>query len=390
MAIYFPNQVPSTGQKAGEAFSGGIGNALNMLAQQKLSHVQQRHKATQIGHALESLGIPAHVAMLPEPVQQAFIKQHLAAPQQQAFAEALSGLLGGGEQQQAAPVQQGQQIAPQLQQAMAPRGQQPQQQMQQPGMQQARTPGISIPKGINQQQAMQLAQLGLKKQSLEHQKQQFMTKQELEQQKRQDRKQMHWDKETAPAYKEIEDLAKAASDSDIRLGRMEELNEGGGLNSTAFETVLRGLEGILPFGMKLDLTALRSADSQEFNKLSTDFLKDAKKFFGSRVTDSEIKLFLKTVPQLSNSPEGRNRVIQNLRLFNEAAKVRATVADNIVEENGGDRPYNFKSLVEKRAKKQLDDIAQTFRLGVRKPKKAMEIPEGFEDFAQAQSTLGSL
>lgn len=382
MAIYFPNQVPSTGQKAGEAFSGGIGNALNMLAQQKLSHVQQRHQATKMGSALEALGIPSQVAMLPESVQQAFIKQHLAAPQQQAFAEALSGLLGGEQQQQQAPASAGQQIAPQLQQVM---GQQPQQQMQQqPGIQQPKTLGTNIPKGLNQQQAMQLAQIGLKKQSMEQQKQQFMNKQELEQQKRQDRKQMHWDKETAPAYKEIEDLAKAASDSDIRLGRMEELNEGGGLNSTAFETVLRGLEGILPFGMKLDLTALRSADSQEFNKLSTDFLKDAKKFFGSRVTDSEIKLFLKTVPQLSNSPEGRSRVIQNLRLFNEAAKVRATIADNIVEENGGDRPYNFKSLVEKRAKKQLDDIAQTFRLGVRKPKKPMEIPEGFEDFAQAQ------
>jgi len=381
MAIYFPNQVPSTGQKAGEAFAGGIGNALNMLAQQKVAHVQQRHHATQMGQALESLGIPAQVAMLPESIQQAFIKQHLAAPQQQAFAEALSGLLGG--EQQGEQSQQGQQIAPQLQQVMGQGAQQGQQLQQQHGMQQARPSGTNIPKGLNQQQAMQLAQVGLKKQAIEQQRQQFMTKQELEQQKRQDRKQMHWDKETAPAYKEIEDLAKAASDSDMRLGRMEELNEGGGLNSTAFESVLRTAEGILPFGMHLDLTALRSADSQEFNKLSTDFLKDAKKFFGSRVTDSEIKLFLKTVPQLSNSPEGRRRVIQNLRLFNEAAKIRATIADNVIEENGGDRPYNFKSLIERRAKKQLDDIAETFRLGVRKPKR--DIPEGFEDFANAQS-----
>ena len=382
MAIQVLPQVRSTGQQAGENFGGGISQALQQFGQHKLQQMQQRQHRGQLGHALKSLGLPEEVAFLPENLQQVFLKQHLAQPQQQAFAEALGGLLGGEQQpQQAGQAQQmqgvqeqGQQMAPQLQQAM---GQQPQQQVQ--GQ---RAPNL---KGLNQQQATQLAQLGLKKQAIEEQRRQFMTKQELEQQKRQDRKQMHWDKETAPVYKEISDFAKAAKDSDIRLGRMEELNEGKGLNNAAFESILKTAEGILPFGMQLDLTALRSADSQEFNKLSTDFLKDAKKFFGSRVTDSEIKLFLKTVPQLSNTQEGRRRVIQNLRLFNEAATIRSDIADNIIEENGGDRPYNFKSLIERRAKKRLDGIADTFRMGVRKPK--AEVPAGFEDFASAQDLL---
>jgi len=84
MAIYFPNQVPSTGQRAGEAFGGGISSALSALAQQKMSQLQQRNQMAQVGQALESLGLPSQLSALPESIQQAFVRQHLAQPQQQA------------------------------------------------------------------------------------------------------------------------------------------------------------------------------------------------------------------------------------------------------------------------------------------------------------------
>jgi len=84
MAIYFPNQVPSTGQRAGEAFGGGISSALSALAQQKMSQLQQRNQMAQVGQALESLGLPSQLSALPESIQQASVRQHLAQPQQQA------------------------------------------------------------------------------------------------------------------------------------------------------------------------------------------------------------------------------------------------------------------------------------------------------------------
>lgn len=386
MALQILPHLPSTGQKAGESFAAGIGNVLNMLTQNKLSQLQQRNQTARLGEAFKSLNLPPQLAELPENIQQQFIKNQFSQQQQSNLADAIGSLLGGGEQQPTQDMQQQQQFMPQQQQARGPMTQQdalmqslqgglsPQRAM---APQAQRGPTPEQLKKLNPQQLMQVANLGLKQQRIQEQRQQFMTKQELEKEKLRMRKQEHWDKETLPAHKEIEDLAKAANDSDMRLSRMEELNEGGGLNSTATETLLRGVEGILPFGMHLDLTALRTADSQEFNKLSTDFLKDAKKFFGSRVTDNEIKLFLKTVPTLTNSPEGRRRVIQNLRLFNEAARTRAEVADNIIEENGGSRPYNFKSLIEKRSKKTLDDIHTRFKQGIRqKQHPDEEVPRG--------------
>ena len=254
----------------------------------------------------------------------------------------------------------------------------PQQQVNRPQQipQQAQQPAAqSLPNGIpptrQEAKAREIQDLQERRhqEKLALQREQLKTKKELEEEKRQDRKQMHWDKETLPVYKETSDLAKAANDSDIRLGRMEELNESGELNAPGFESALRIAEEGLPFGLSIDLTALRTADTEEFNKLSTDFLKDAKKFFGPKITDNEVKLFLKTVPSVVNTPEGRRRVIQNLRLFNEAARTRSDVMNSIIEENNGERPRNLGSLIEKRAKPQLDAIAERFKLGSRTMKK---------------------
>jgi len=109
-----------------------------------------------------------------------------------------------------------------------------------------------------------------------------------------------------------------------------------------------------------------TADAQELDKLSSDYLKDIKEVFGAKITESMIQQFLKTVPTLSQSKEGRERIIRNLDIFSQAADIRYDVMHDIIEENGGKRPRNLEAKVEKRANKELDRLAEKFKVGAEK------------------------
>ena len=133
----------------------------------------------------------------------------------------------------------------------------------------------------------------------------------------------------------------------------------GSLWGSLLETATHGI-----FGLGIDLHSLLHPDSQEFRKLSSDFLKDAKDTFGSRLTNYDVKTFLSTVPTLSQSDAGKLRVIRNLRSFNEAALARKKALDDIIKENGGRRPANLDTLVEERVSPLLDSLATKFKEGV--------------------------
>ena len=169
------------------------------------------------------------------------------------------------------------------------------------------------------------------------------------------------DKETKPYYDSIVKEHKGAEEGNLRLGRMEELIKAGeltGPKSAAF------IESVPVIGRFLK-SAFFNPDSQEFDKLSKDFLKNAKQFFGSRVTDNEIKLFLQTVPTLLQSDEGKLRVIENLKLFNTVNDLKFNEAQRIINENKGYRPHNLESLVSKATKDKEKIIAEDFKRGMR-------------------------
>jgi hypothetical protein len=188
-------------------------------------------------------------------------------------------------------------------------------------------------------------------------------KEALEEKKLSATEQRAVDKETLPTYKEVNDKAKASKDSNIRLGRMEELINKGNLSSAAFYNGIKALGKIPGIGGYIESIAesFLSPDTQEFEKLSTDFIKDAKQFFGNRITQQEVNLFLKTVPNLSQTGAGKRRVIRNMRIFNEAAGLRKKTMDEIIKENGGKRPANLESLIEERSAPQLDALAAEFK-----------------------------
>jgi len=313
----------------------------------------------------------AQQIQLPHERQQAAIQQATSIAQNPAFRKLQ-------EQQQSAQALQQQQLMKQLapQAQRQPTGEQ--QAILQAQAQQAQRAEPTLKQQIeqvrNQKRALAAANLPVNQAIALHQQLENKEK-ELRREAREERKanleerklsaveQRSIDKETLPVYKEINDKAKASKDSNIRLGRMEQLISRGNLSNTAFFNGIKALGKIPGIGGYIESIAesFLSPDTQEFEKLSTDFIKDAKQFFGNRITQQEVAMFLKTVPNLSQTNAGKHRVIRNMRIFNEAAGLRKKVMDEIIRDNNGKRPADLESLIEERAEPQLNALAEQFK-----------------------------
>ncbi len=102
-------------------------------------------------------------------------------------------------------------------------------------------------------------------------------------------------------------------------------------------------------------------ETQEFEKLSAEFIKGAKGIFGSRITDQDLQAFMRMVPTLSNTNEGKLAVLRNIELVNEATLIKGKIRDKIVKANGGRRPYNLETMVEDISGPKIDQMAAEWK-----------------------------
>lgn len=208
-------------------------------------------------------------------------------------------------------------------------------------------------------------------------------------------------KESAEYYKKLNKESSAAKTDDQRLKRMEQLVNSGKLRGAGWESLLEnakatgsalgaGIGALLGGGTTLGLgtglgaaaggaigggagavaqalvDAFASPETQEFKKLQLDFMKNIKDSLGvSRITNMEVENFLKTVPSLLQTDEGKKRVIRNLRLINEGKRVKEKIAKQIIKSNNGRRPYNLEALVEKASGPLLDKLSDAFIAGTK-------------------------
>ena len=205
-------------------------------------------------------------------------------------------------------------------------------------------------------------QMRLKEKNYKLQKRKYISKLDTERRREHIQRQKDIDSDTKETYQQLIKEEKAAKDNDMRLDRMEELNNKGYLGSNIANSAIDMIgRGIPLLGVKLNVDFLKTADAQEFQKLSMDFLKSVKDIFGARVTQQEVQMFLKTVPTLTQSRDGRAKVIKNLRIFNKATHARFDAMNEIIKENNGERPPNFEAKLEKRASKKLKALAKQFK-----------------------------
>lgn len=158
--------------------------------------------------------------------------------------------------------------------------------------------------------------------------------------------------------KEVFKDAQEARTSLRDLNRLEELTKEGNLDTPGY------LEFLKRSG--LDYETLKNPDTQEFAKIQQGFLKSAKQYFGARVSNFEVEQFLKTIPNLMQSPEGRLRVIENLKYLDQARLERTQAYKEILKENKGIPPYDLYEQLDDRLEKKLDKLAERFTKNVKK------------------------
>jgi len=362
----------------GGGLATGLSAGLQQLGQMKLNQLMQRQQARQAAGGLQALGIPqaeaAKISMMPVELQSSVVKNYLASAENAGLNQALANL-SGQPQEQMQPLMQavGLQQPKNIQQPQVSTEKQPQlpeaQAMQNRQAVQQQAP---------QKQGMNFAELlknprlkpeqKLRIQQLQMQKEQFERKMTASERREQEKKQAAIDKETHKAYSDIVEGSKTATDNNRRLGRMEELVNRGKLTIPLWHSILDTVSNGV-FGVGLDVHSLESADSQEFNKLSKEFLKDAKPIFGARITDTDVRQFLQMVPTLSQSDEGKRRIINNMKAYNFASQARKRAMDQVIKENHGKRPQDLQSRVEEKVAPTLDLLANEFKKGIGTNKK---------------------
>lgn len=148
-------------------------------------------------------------------------------------------------------------------------------------------------------------------------------------------------------YAEIGQKTEGFGQEQMRLQRLQELNEAGNLPKGLgrLNVNLKSGELILPFG--------GSADSQEFVKIVNDFLSGAKNTFGARVTNFEVNRFLRRLPSLLNTEEGRRRVLRQMEIINQINNSYNQAILDEFDRAGGVRKIDYDVAV-RRAKKKIE------------------------------------
>lgn len=339
----------------GQSLGLGLGQGLQTLLQNKIDSMLMVKQRNETASGLQALGFPdeaaAQISMLPKDLQGLVVKNYLSGAESAGLDQALSSLSGGqpqgmeslpGQQQELTPEQANMQpnIASQAQVSKAP-------------MDKFKAilsnPRLRPEHRLRIEQMAQQERLANKRLQAQEDKQKSLELKEI-------------DKENKPVISEINKKAKSAIDDNRRLKKMESLIAKGNLTRPGFHTALKTLsKGI--FGLGIDLHYLESADSQEFTKLTNEFLKGAKDIFGSRITNFDAETYLKMIPSLSQSKEGKLQVLNNIKIANEANRMRKDAMDQIIKENNGRAPRNLESLIEDKVGPELDELAKIFKKG---------------------------
>lgn len=322
-------------------YSNALGTGLQSLVDAKISGMQARHQKQQAQQGLGALGLnpqeAAGISQLPEDMQSKILLAYL---QRGGGAQGMpQGAIA--QEQGISELQQGQQN--QMQQGM------PTQQEQATGL------------------AGKLAQPTLKEQRLQaNEDRKFALK---ERQIAQADKVARF-KETKKDREAVLLKYKNAKQTLHDLDRFEELEKEGKLDTPGYVEFLKR--------SGFDIPALMEPGSEEFNKIAANFIRGAKEVFGNRVTGYELEQFLKTIPNLSQSPEGRKRVIANMKYIARAEREYGKAMQEVMKENEGVPPYDLLGIVTERVDAKMDKLAAKLKKDLEKP-----VPAGQKKYITA-------
>jgi len=115
---------------------------------------------------------------------------------------------------------------------------------------------------------------------------------------------------------------------------------------------------------ELRLPGAASPEAELFVKTINDFTTKAKDSFGARVTNFELNRFLKRLPGLMNSDEGRAIIIKQMKTINEIDKLQEKSLLDTFEKAGGVRKLDLDQATrhaKKSSKKERDNLIAEYK-----------------------------
>lgn len=145
---------------------------------------------------------------------------------------------------------------------------------------------------------------------------------------------------------------------DSILGRMNELEESGELSDSGIVNTLEGL------GLKAEW--LKNPSNEEYTKLGLDLLGGGtlQADYGSRVLQSEFMVSQQRIPTLSQTPEGRRQIAENIKTMLLPAKLkndRMQYYLDRAERTGEPLPHDLRGKVLRDIKPQLEEAYDKFK-----------------------------
>jgi hypothetical protein len=110
----------------------------------------------------------------------------------------------------------------------------------------------------------------------------------------------------------------------------------------------------------LPLSILKNPITEEYSKIEHDYVRDVTTIFPGVIKNFEIESYLKTIPGLLNSDEGKLLVGKNVKLINEGKKIRYDALNEILKENKGVPPRNIDMIINDRIRDKMNDIAERY------------------------------
>ena len=93
------------------------------------------------------------------------------------------------------------------------------------------------------------------------------------------------------------------------------------MTSIADEDLISPVSAVFLESMGIPLGALEDPSSELYQKLSLDLLKGLPDTYGTRILKVEVDNFLKTIPTLLNSADGRRMIASNMLKLGEMREV---------------------------------------------------------------------
>lgn len=121
---------------------------------------------------------------------------------------------------------------------------------------------------------------------------------------------------------------------------------------------------INPQSGDLIIPALASPEAQRYVKTINDFTRNAKDSYGARVTNFDITQFMKRLPGLANSQEGRRQIIKQLQIINDINLAREKALHDVIDQHGGIRNIDFdkaEELARKKSEKEISNLRGQFK-----------------------------